>query len=267
MNKEYLTVGELSKKMNVTVRTLQYYDKEGLLTPSSMTEGGRRLYSSKDIIKLYQILSFKSLGFSLEDIKERVLTMDTPEEVCIMLEQQEKMIEAQIKSMKLVKTSLHALKEEVIQMKEVDFNKYADIIQLLKMGNKEYWVIKLFDDELMDYFKERFTDNVEEGKVILNTYKEVVEKAIQLKNKGISPESDEAIELASKWWAMIMEFTKGDLTLLTKLMEFNDNKENWNQEMANKQKEIDDYIGRAIDKYLKIQGMEFPTEELNNDNK
>ncbi|MEG3005155.1 MAG: MerR family transcriptional regulator, partial [Anaerorhabdus sp.] len=78
MNKEYLTVGELSKKMNVTVRTLQYYDKEGLLTPSSMTEGGRRLYSSKDIIKLYQILSFKSLGFSLEDIKERVLKMDTP---------------------------------------------------------------------------------------------------------------------------------------------------------------------------------------------
>ena len=117
------------------------------------------------------------------------------------------------------------------------------------------------------YFKERFTDNVEEGKVILNTYKEVVEKAIQLKNKGISPESDEAIELASKWWAMIMEFTKGDLTLLTKLMEFNDNKENWDQEMANKQKEIDDYIGSAIDKYLRIQGMEFPTEELNNDNK
>ena len=50
-------------------------------------------------------------------------------------------------------------------------------------------------------------------------------------------------------------------------MEFNDNKENWDQEMANKQKEIDDYIGRAIDKYLRIQGMEFPTEELNNDNK
>ncbi|MEG0169072.1 MAG: MerR family transcriptional regulator, partial [Anaerorhabdus sp.] len=78
MSKEYLTIGEISKKMNVTVRTLQYYDTEGLLKPSMLSEGGRRLYSSKDIIKLYQILSFKSLGFSLEDIKERVLKMDTP---------------------------------------------------------------------------------------------------------------------------------------------------------------------------------------------
>lgn len=267
MNNEYLTVGELAKKMNVTVRTLQYYDKEGLLSPSSMTEGGRRLYSSKDIVKLYQILSFKSLGFSLEDIKERLLKMDTPEDVCVLLEQQEKMIEEQIKGMKLVKTSLHALKEEVIQMNEVDFNKYADIIQLLKMGNKEYWVIKLFDEELMEYFKNRFSNNIDEGKEILNTYKIVVEKAIQFKSRGISPDSDEAITLAAEWWSMIMDFTKGDMSLLTKLMEFNDNKENWDQEMANKQKVIDDYIGLAIDAYLKSIGMGFPTEELNNDNK
>jgi hypothetical protein len=34
-NKDLLTVGDLAKLMNVTVRTLQYYDKEGLLTPSS----------------------------------------------------------------------------------------------------------------------------------------------------------------------------------------------------------------------------------------
>ncbi|MEG0176601.1 MerR family transcriptional regulator [Anaerorhabdus sp.] len=261
MNENYLTIGEVAKKMNVTVRTLQYYDTEGLLKPSMLSEGGRRLYTSKDLIKLYQILSFKSLGFSLEDIKERILKMDTPEEVCLLLKQQEKIIEEQIKAMKLVKTSLRALKEEVIQMKEVDFNKYADIIQLLKMGNKEYWVIKLFDEELMDYFKERFTDHEEDGKEILNTYKEVVEKAINLKNKGIAPESDEAIELASKWWEMIMEFTKGDFTLLGKLMEFNDNKDNWDQEMASKQKEIDDYIGHAIDAYLKSINVKFPLEE------
>ena len=41
--KGYMTVGELAKKMGTTVRTLQYYDKEGLLSPSSESEGGRRL--------------------------------------------------------------------------------------------------------------------------------------------------------------------------------------------------------------------------------
>ncbi len=41
--KGYMTVGEVAKKIGVTVRTLQYYDKEGLLSPSAESEGGRRL--------------------------------------------------------------------------------------------------------------------------------------------------------------------------------------------------------------------------------
>ena len=52
----YMTVGEIAKKMDVTVRTLQHYDREGLLSPSITSEGGRRLYTDKDIVKLHQIL-------------------------------------------------------------------------------------------------------------------------------------------------------------------------------------------------------------------
>ena len=36
----YLTVGEVAKRMDMTVRTLQHYDKEGLLSPSALSEGG-----------------------------------------------------------------------------------------------------------------------------------------------------------------------------------------------------------------------------------
>ena len=43
----FMTVGELAKKMGTTVRTLQYYDKEGLLSPTTESEGGRRLYTHK----------------------------------------------------------------------------------------------------------------------------------------------------------------------------------------------------------------------------
>ena len=68
MNEDYLTIGELAQKMDVTVRTLQYYDREGLLKPAAISKGGRRLYSTKDIVKLHQILSFKYLGFSLVEI-------------------------------------------------------------------------------------------------------------------------------------------------------------------------------------------------------
>ena len=53
----FMTVGEVAKKMGVTVRTLQYYDKEGLLSPSAESEGGRRLYTDKDLVMLHQIIS------------------------------------------------------------------------------------------------------------------------------------------------------------------------------------------------------------------
>ena len=50
----FMTVGEVAKKMGVTVRTLQYYDKERLLSPSAESDGGRRLYTDKDLVMLNQ---------------------------------------------------------------------------------------------------------------------------------------------------------------------------------------------------------------------
>jgi len=53
----------------VSIRTLRYYDKVGLLLPSLHTEAGYRLYSDEDLLSLQQILVLKFLGFSLEEIK------------------------------------------------------------------------------------------------------------------------------------------------------------------------------------------------------
>ena len=59
----FMTVGKLAERMGVTVRTLQYYDREGLLSPTAESGGGRRLYTDKDMIQLHQILSLKYSGF------------------------------------------------------------------------------------------------------------------------------------------------------------------------------------------------------------
>ncbi len=83
-----MTVGEVVKKMGVTIRTLQYYDKEGLFSPSAESAGGRRPYTDKDLIKLRQILSMKHLGFSLDDINSRLITLDAPGDVANALAEQ-----------------------------------------------------------------------------------------------------------------------------------------------------------------------------------
>ena len=67
----YQTVGELAREVGTTVRTIQYYDQQGLLTPSAKGPGNQRLYAPEDVEELYRILTLKYLGFSLADIKER----------------------------------------------------------------------------------------------------------------------------------------------------------------------------------------------------
>lgn len=65
-----MTVNEVSKLAGVSIRTLQYYDKIGLLKPAKYTGSGYRLYDETDIEKLQQILLFRELEFPLKQIKD-----------------------------------------------------------------------------------------------------------------------------------------------------------------------------------------------------
>ncbi|MGG3925165.1 MerR family transcriptional regulator [Metabacillus fastidiosus] len=69
-----LTIGELAKQLGITIRTLRYYDKIGLLKPSDYKEGGHRLYSIEAIVRLQQIQSLKFIGLSLRDISSLLET-------------------------------------------------------------------------------------------------------------------------------------------------------------------------------------------------
>ncbi len=62
------TVKEVSRLTGVSVRTLQYYDKLGLLSPSARTAAGYRLYGDAELERLQQILLFRELSFPLKDI-------------------------------------------------------------------------------------------------------------------------------------------------------------------------------------------------------
>src|SRR5918992_700675 len=63
-------VGELAEVTGVSIRTLHHYDQIGLLRPSDHSEGGYRLYSEEDLLRLQQVLTLRYLGFSLKQIRE-----------------------------------------------------------------------------------------------------------------------------------------------------------------------------------------------------
>jgi DNA-binding transcriptional MerR regulator len=64
-----LTIRDAAERLQVTPRTLKYYEERGLVTPNR-SEGRYRLYSEQDLEKFERILRLRSLGFSLQGIVE-----------------------------------------------------------------------------------------------------------------------------------------------------------------------------------------------------
>ena len=71
-----MTVNEVCRLTGVSVRTLQYYDRIGLLSPARRTEAGYRLYDEAALERLQQILLFRELEFPLKDIRAIVESPD-----------------------------------------------------------------------------------------------------------------------------------------------------------------------------------------------
>ena len=84
------TTGELAKKCNVSVRTIQYYDERGILVPTDLTEGGRRLFSEKDVATLETICFLRDLDISIKDIAEILESDESKKVIELLLDEQEK---------------------------------------------------------------------------------------------------------------------------------------------------------------------------------
>ncbi len=72
MQKKYdagvYSTGEIAEICGVSVRTVQYYDKRGILTPAELSEGGRRMYTEEDVERLRLLTYLRSLGLSIGNI-------------------------------------------------------------------------------------------------------------------------------------------------------------------------------------------------------
>lgn len=152
------TVNRLSQLAGISIRTLHYYDEIGLLKPSMVKNNGYRYYKEAELIRLQQILFFRELEFSLEDIKR------------ILGRPQFSVIESlrdQKKLMRLKKDRLETL-----------INSIDNTIK--RMNNNQ----KMNDNELYDAFKDdevkQYQDEVKERWGNTDAYKQSMKKVSKL---------------------------------------------------------------------------------------
>ena len=91
------TTGEMARLCGVTVRTVQYYDARGLLHPSALSEGGRRLYSQADLQQMRLICALRQLGVPVDKIREMLREENAGNVLRTLLEEQKQALETEIR--------------------------------------------------------------------------------------------------------------------------------------------------------------------------
>ena len=126
------TTGELAKLCNVSVRTVQFYDTKGLLPPTELTEGGRRLYTDDDLIKLRLICMLKALGLKLDSI-QGILSSEKPGKVLnLLLDEQAKQIEQEVKEKQEQIEAIKIVKDSIRNMDAIPVNSINDIEHMME---------------------------------------------------------------------------------------------------------------------------------------
>ncbi len=126
------TTGEIAKLCGVSVRTVQYYDTRGILIPSELSEGGRRIYTEKDLRKMKIICFLREIDLPINSIGD-LLKEEHPENVIsLLLEEQEKELRAEIAERQTRADKLQELKQTLRMLGNFSVESIGDVAHIMK---------------------------------------------------------------------------------------------------------------------------------------
>lgn len=131
------STGELAKAAEVSVRTVQYYDQRGILTPSEVTEGGRRIYYESDLERLQVICFLRDLDFSINQIKKLLQEENREQVLELLLTDQIESLEKSSKEIEVKLKRARHLQKETAKRHQLSLEDLSDISRL--MENQKSW--------------------------------------------------------------------------------------------------------------------------------
>jgi DNA-binding transcriptional MerR regulator len=228
MDRQIYRTGQFAEKAAVTERTLRFYDKVGLLAPSQYSEAGYRLYTDDDLLSLQQILAFKFLGFSLDEIKALMRTK--PDQLQKILEQQKALMQEKRRQLDSVIQAIEETEQQLQRDQDI-LKAVVNSIRALHMEKQNDWTDKYFTPEqrqMIDKLRSKsYTPEAEQRlkQVHANAWTEEDQKRVdeqyaylaselkRLVATGADPASPEAQALAKFQQDLIAGFTKNDPTI------------------------------------------------------
>lgn len=130
------TTGEIAKLCGVTVRTVQYYDTRGLLVPSELSEGGRRLYSEEDLKRMKIICFLRDLDLPIDSISQLLSEPDPSSVILLLLDQQEREFREKLAASQEKINKLEELKRELKGIEHFSVESIGDIAYMMENKKK-----------------------------------------------------------------------------------------------------------------------------------
>ncbi|MER9869884.1 helix-turn-helix domain-containing protein [Mesorhizobium sp. M0136] len=111
-----LSIGELSRRAEVKIPTIRYYEQIGLLPETGRTEGKQRRYGRRAVARLAFIRHARELGFEVDAIRTLLSLQDDPDQSCARADEIAKArlveVEKRIASLKALRRELRKMVEE-----------------------------------------------------------------------------------------------------------------------------------------------------------
>lgn len=194
------TISALAKLAGVTTRTLRYYDEIGLLSPKCVSESGYRIYGTKEVDTLQQILFYREMGVSLEDIS-KMMTAPTFKR----LEALETHLAALLKKRGQINAMIENVQKTIASEKGettmTDEEKFEGLKEKMIQENEEKFgeeARSLYGDESVDASNAKFKGMTQEQYKHMQSLSEEVNNAL----KAALQTKDPAGELAQKACAL-----------------------------------------------------------------
>ncbi len=130
------TTGEIAKLCGVSVRTVQYYDDRGILVPSELSDGGRRLYTEDDLKRMHIICFLREAGLPINSISALFAEKNPENIISILLEQQEQVLREELSERQAKLDMTLGIKRELKEIDTFSVESIGDIAHIMKQKNK-----------------------------------------------------------------------------------------------------------------------------------
>jgi len=197
-------VREFAKLTRVTVRTLHYYDRIGLLKPSLARPNGYRVYTDTDLLKLQQIVTLKFMGFSLEEIKR--LLESKGYEAAKSLRVQAEAVKDEIARLREASRAIAEVLARLEKDGRIHRQKLIKIMEVIQMGEdvKKAWHEKFLSEAELEKFKEIGKKYTPEAMAAYQErWKDLIDEV--KRNLSLDPASAEAQDLGKRWTDLFNE--------------------------------------------------------------